>query len=389
MLGSVKEIKTSLIIVQPTPFCNIDCKYCYLPQRKDKTLIKLDRYKEIFHKLLRFPTVRDDITVVWHGGEPLAPGVAYYESAFSQIAQSCPDAIKLTHSFQTNGMLLNDDWCKLIRKWSVQIGLSVDGPGSIHDRYRVTRSGRGTHDSCVRAIKKLHAEGIPFSVISVLTREAIRAPDEMFFFYKEYDIRSVAFNIDEKEGAHQSSSLLDEFDPAEIIVFFRRFAELMESHNFQIRVREFEETLTSIMYHNGGPPVNTLVLPFGIITVGVNGDLFTFSPELAGFSTDSFPTFSIGNIFDHSFENLCESNSLRRLANEIREGIEICRASCDYFNLCGGGTPSNKLFENGSFKSSETMHCVLTKKKVTDFLLSVIESKQLLPGPRKDPAVAI
>jgi uncharacterized protein len=373
--------RTSLIIIQPTPFCNIDCKYCYLPHRNDKTLINPDRYKEIFHKLLRFPTVLEDVTVVWHAGEPLVPGVSYYDAVFSNIAQSCPETLKLTHSFQTNGLLLNNEWYKLIQKWSVQIGLSIDGPRLIHDRFRTTRSGKGTYDSCIKAIKGLRAAGIPFSVISVLTREAIRSPDELFSFYKEYDIHNVAFNVEEKEGAHKFSSLLDKFDESEIVIFFNRIVELMELNDFQIQIRELEETLTSILYHKSGPPINTLALPFGIITVAVNGDVFTFCPELAGFRNDTFPTFAIGNIFTHSYAELCRSEVLSRLTTEIDEGVELCRASCDYFSLCGGGAPSNKLFENGLFNSSETMHCRLTKKRVTDFLLSVVEKKAAVNPP--------
>jgi len=62
------------------------------------------------------------------------------------------------------------------------------------------------------------------------------------------------------------------------------------------------------------------------------------------------------------------------MRTEINEGVEMCRASCEYFAVCGGGTPANKMFENGTFASSETLHCRLTKKRITDFMLAAFEA---------------
>lgn len=69
------------------------------------------------------------------------------------------------------------------------------------------------------------------------------------------------------------------------------------------------------------------------------------------------------------------SSALAKMSTMIEEGIELCRKECEYFPVCGGGTPSNKLFENGTFASSETLYCRLTKKITTDFVLSTIESR--------------
>ena len=75
--------------------------------------------------------------------------------------------------------------------------------------------------------------------------------------------------------------------------------------------------------------------------------------------------------------------TVRIRAGEIGEGIEMCRAECKYFPVCGGGVPSNKVFENGTFASTETMYCRLTKKRVTDFLPPMgIDDGALPPGPR-------
>jgi uncharacterized protein len=370
---------TTLIVIQPTPFCNVDCSYCYLPNRSDRTTLAIDDLRRMFERLFAFPTISGHVTVVWHAGEPLVLPVDYYEAAFSAIRDVCPANLKIDQSFQTNGMLINDRWCDLFKKWNVGVGVSIDGPKHIHDAARKTRSGQGTYDKAVAGIRYMKKRDIPFYVISVLTKAAFLDPDAMFAFYEEFGIQDVGFNFEEQEGIHKNSSLGAGFDEQAVVRFFARFGELMRERKFPIAVRELEEVLTSIRYLQREGPTNNLVIPFGIITIDVHGEVFTFSPELAGYSSNDFATFSIGNIFRDSFAEMESSAILTQMKAQIGRGIEMCRAECKYFAVCGGGVPSNKVFENGTFASTETMYCRLTKKRVTDFVLSTIEDS--LPAP--------
>jgi uncharacterized protein len=365
---------TNLIILQPTPFCNINCSYCYLPERANRTTLTLDQIQVMFEKLVGFPTIEKRVTVVWHAGEPLVLGTDYYESAFTRIRACCPDNLKIDHAFQTNGMLINDKWCDLIKTWNIGVGVSIDGPRHINDAARKTRTGKGTFDKTVAGIRCLQKRDIPFYVISVLGKNALAEPDAIFSLYRDLDIRDVGFNIEEQEGIHTDSSLKHELGNDSLNKFLTRFSELMNKHDFPIVVRELEEALASIRYFDKKGPINNLVIPFGIITIDVRGEVYTFSPEIAGYSSKDFETFSIGNIFTNSFDELKNSNVLKSMSAQINEGIELCRAQCGYFPVCGGGAPSNKVFENGTFASTTTMHCELTKKRVTDFLLSKIET---------------
>jgi uncharacterized protein len=371
---------TSLIIVQPTPFCNVDCTYCYLPQRNDRTRLSIEQIEQIFDRLFEFPTLSGQVTVVWHAGEPLTLGPDYYEAAFTRIRARCPAGLGIDHSFQTNGMLINDAWCDLFQRWNVGIGVSIDGPQRINDMARKTRSGRGTYEQAVAGIRCLQRRGIPFYVITVLTRAAILDPEALFSFYQDFEIRDVGFNIEEVEGIHKHSSLSQDIDGQPLIDFFARFSDLIRERQFPIAIRELEETLASIRHFEKQGPMNNLVIPFGIITIGVDGGVYTFSPELAGYSSSDFPTFAIGNIFRDTFADLANSAVLKAMVAQIDQGIDLCRAECQYFSVCGGGTPANKVFENGSFASTETLHCRLTKKRVADFVLGAVESLGRLSG---------
>jgi uncharacterized protein len=374
MHQAVQAGVTSLVILQPTPFCNINCSYCYLPQRSDRTTLTTDQVQRVFEKLVTFPTISGRVTVVWHAGEPLVLGVKYYEAAFSRIREGCPPDLGIDHAFQTNGILINDEWCDLFKRWNVGVGISIDGPRHINDAYRKTRSGKGTFDKTVAGIHRLRQHQIPFYVISVLTRAALTDPDGLFALYHELGIRDVGFNIEEQEGIHQTTTLDSGLPTGLVEKFLGRFDELMRQHDFHIVVREIEETLTSIRHFDRNGPTNNLIIPFGIITIDVRGNVYTFSPEIAGYSSKDFETFAIGNIFTDSFEEIRNSSVLKKMTSEIMSGVDLCRAGCKYFSVCGGGAPSNKIFENGTFASTSTVHCELTKKRVTDYLLETIEA---------------
>ena len=103
--------KIRLLIVQPTPFCNIDCSYCYLPDRRSKHVVATETLANLFSQVFASGWARDHLTVVWHAGEPMVMPIAFYAEAFRLVDRLKPAGLHLTHSFQTNGTLINEAWC--------------------------------------------------------------------------------------------------------------------------------------------------------------------------------------------------------------------------------------------------------------------------------------
>jgi uncharacterized protein len=110
------ETRIQTIVLQPTPFCNIYCKYCYLPTRNDTSRMDLNTIIATFEKVFDSPYAGDQITVIWHAGEPLVLPATYYESAFQAIERLRPSSVQIRHSFQTNGTLVTKEWCDFIRR---------------------------------------------------------------------------------------------------------------------------------------------------------------------------------------------------------------------------------------------------------------------------------
>jgi uncharacterized protein len=198
------DTRIQTLVLQPTPFCNIYRKYCYLQQRNDPSKMSLDTVKTSFEKVFDSPFAGEQITVIWHAGEPLVMPISYYEGAFKLIEELGPASVQIRHSFQTNGTLVTKEWCDLIRRWHVGAGDGIDGPRHMHDANRVTREGKGTFERAIRGARLMKRESIPFHVISVLSKEGLEHAEELHAFYLKEGIEDVCFNVEESEGTHVS-----------------------------------------------------------------------------------------------------------------------------------------------------------------------------------------
>ena len=150
-----------MVVLQPTAFCNINCSYCYLPDRDNRHVLAPSTVTRLFTELFASGWAAPHLTVVWHAGEPLVVPVAFYREAFAAIERLRPPSVAVRHAFQTNGMLIDDGWCALFRDWEVGVGVSLDGPRELHDANRKTRSGAGTFDRTVAGIRRRPASTIP------------------------------------------------------------------------------------------------------------------------------------------------------------------------------------------------------------------------------------
>ncbi|WID99528.1 cyclophane-forming radical SAM/SPASM peptide maturase GrrM/OscB [Bosea vestrisii] len=365
--------KTSLLVLQSTSFCNISCEYCYLPDRNRRHVMSLatvqDAIAFIFNENLAAP----DLTVLWHSGEPLVLKPDWYRKAFDAVSQACPQGVALPHAIQTNATLINGEWCDLFEEYGIRVGVSLDGPASIHDARRKTRSGRGTHDQVMRGVSLLQKRHIPFHVIAVVSAASLDAADDIIDFFASHGITEVGFNIEEIEGASKTSTLTA-CSAERVYDFFERAIERALTFDPPVIVREkrdFLHFLASPIF--GRMSSNAQNSPFCIVTVSANGELFTFSPELAGLTDVEGTSYSLGSLPGASLEGILKSDRFQSMSREIRLGVDLCRSSCAYFDVCLGGAPVNKLAENGTFASAQTMYCRFAHMAVADAVLNNLE----------------
>jgi uncharacterized protein len=366
-----------LLVLQPTPFCNINCSYCYLPDRQSTRRMSLETLERTFAWVFSSGLVREPFTVLWHAGEPLVVPVPFYEDAIRLLDRYNHSGVAVRYSFQTNATLLDAGWCDFIRRHDIHVGVSVDGPGYLHDSRRRTRQGKGTLERVLRGIDLLHEHQVPFDVITVLTADSLNYADELFDFYVEHHVSVVCFNVEEIEGPNTSSSLQGAATQERFRRFFARFLDLACSAEPPLLVREFDTSMRAILGVRYGPGARTQEnKPWAIVNVDCDGNFSTYSPELLGFSNPRYGSFALGHVARDSLEAVIASDRFRALEADIGLGVDLCRQSCPYFAFCGGGPPANKLFENGSFASTETLFCRLHKQVCLDVTLERLERQQ-------------
>jgi uncharacterized protein len=366
----------SLLVVQPTPYCNLDCDYCYLPERNDRGRLDPALLEPILERVLASPFLGEDLTLLWHAGEPLAVPIAFYDEASARIrsvlARHAGAPVTVRQAIQTNGILIDGAWCDCFERNGIDVGVSLDGPAFLHDAHRRTRTGLGSHAATMRGIGWLQRRGRPFHVISVITEHALDHAEAIFAFFLASGIEEVGFNMEETEGENRRSSLERPGTEARWRAFLQRFWELTGRQPGRLRLREFEQ-VCGLACADARLERTDMNKPFVILNVDHRGNFSTFDPELLAVKTREYGDFVLGNILTDSLESVLATEKFRRIHRDMASGVEHCRRSCDYFGLCGGGAGSNKYWERGTFDCTETQACRYRIKAVADVVLAGME----------------
>ena len=367
-----------LLVLQSTGFCNINCSYCYLPDRGNaRQTMEPATVARAAQLIFASGLVKDRLDIVWHAGEPLTLPPAYYAAAIEIIEAARPAGVAVHYGFQTNGTLIDDDWIDLFERHAIGVGISLDGPRDLHDRNRRYRNGAGSHDRVVAGIAKLKVRGYPFHFIGVLTAESLPRAAELLRYYWSFRPTSFGLNIDELEAQNRRSSM-GGVDTARFEQFIAELLlEAAGQEGAGIAIRDFQRTMSALIA--GTPEDNDQVVPLRIVNIAFNGDMSTFSPELLALDVAERQRFLFGNVHRCSaLSDILTDERFRAAYGEIRRGVGRCASECDYFQYCGGGAPVNKLSETGRLDATETDFCRLTKKAWVNACLRFAET----PGSR-------
>ncbi len=382
-----------LLVLQPTPYCNLDCDYCYLPSRDDRSRLSLDILDAALERVLESPYFGGPFTLLWHAGEPLTVPLAFYDAATARIHAALERHGLPLHtvqqSLQTNGLTINEAWCDCFTRNNIHVGVSVDGPAFLHDVHRRTRTGRPSHAAVMRGIGWLQRRGVPFNVIAVLTADGLDHADALYDFFTESGITEVGLNMEETEGENQRSSLervpesSETSESADVSsgaasteARYRRFMERVWQRTMaepgRLNLREFDG-ITSLACSNERLSQTDMNTPFVIVNVDARGNVSSFDPELLAVHTERFGDFVFGNVLRDRLVDLAADAKFQAVQAEIAAGVDACRSSCAYFGLCGGGAGSNKYWEHGRFDGTETQHCRYRIQLVADVVLDGME----------------
>ncbi len=339
----------STIVLQPTTLCPLNCTYCYLPKRHLKHEMSPDVTTAIVRSLPKEWLSGKGLEIVWHGGEPLAigpPGFAALIDPFERLRVEG----RVRHLVQTGATLVTDEWCDLLRRYDVSVGVSIDGPRFVN-KHRVNRAGKPMFDQIMAGIETLKRNGLPFTVLAVVSQDYMEAPHEILDFLADLECEWVGLNIEAKESANRNGTTPD----IEQARGFWHDVVTWSHENPGMRIRDVESLVRYLAMEPAARAADARYDP--IPTVGRNGDVVLLSPELLDVRDAAYNDFVAGNVLTETLPNIIRRSAGISYVQEFIQGLENCKATCDFFEYCQGAHAGNRYFERGAFTATETEHC--------------------------------
>jgi uncharacterized protein len=270
----------------------------------------------------------DSITFAFQGGEPLLAGLSFY-GFFIEVISQQTKKVTVSYALQTNGLALDDEWCAFFKKHNFLIGLSLDGPLKYHDKYRLNPPGKGTYRDVQKAKALLEKHSVPFNVLTVLTNELARHPQEMWSFILKHRIGYIQFIpcLNSLDNKHKSPYALT---PPRFASFytalFALWKDALEKNNY-ISVKLFDDLIA--------------LLTDGVIaSCGMNGRCqpqFVAEADGSVYPCDFYcvDEYCLGSLCELSLKELFETNVMQGFLTNGGVSLPQC-GGCKYVSLCGG-----------------------------------------------------
>ena len=385
---TVEFAKTEMVVLQGTPFCNLNCLYCDLSaaSRKRRTEMPLEMVDKVFSEIFNGGYAAEKLSVVWHSGEPLVLAPEYYQAAIDRIValrdDHAPD-VELEFDFQTNAVLISDAWIDFFttNQRHLHLGVSCDGPAAIHDAYRTNWGGKPTHAKVLAGMTRLRDSGIPFKIISVVADATLQDPDGFFDFILDWQdsLSGFHFNILADGSLADAPGLT--YGRSDRDRYYRFYRHLLRRARDHARVRSgfhvqnFAQALARILSARSDA-VSQSSRPLRTLNVDAEGHVTTF---YAGLERSAFADhygdgqgLALGNILTTPLSRMVAGSKLRQIQSDFRRSQAGCQETCDYFGLCPGGFELTQLGAHGDFAGGETAECMIIVKTLADAVLDDI-----------------
>jgi uncharacterized protein len=335
----------SLLIKPVSAVCNLDCAYCfYLDREADpyKDLPGRSMTLEILERLVDtylFYSYPNSV-FAFQGGEPTLAGLKFYRKLVEFQKQYGRDGQAVSNALQTNAILINEDWCGLLRDYNWLVGVSIDGPEPMHDRYRVNRGGQGTWRRVMRGIEILKQHKVEFNVLCVLSQANVEHPREVYRFFRSIGVDNIQY-IPLAEFDGQGNPLPFTITPEQYGRFMLETFELWWPERRRVRIRLFDNIAEALA---GQKPGNCTMHETcdSYVVVEYNGDVYP---------CDFFVQndWKLGNIMQDSWPEIARRQRRLSFASKKMLPRPECRA-CEYDPICHGGCPKLRHGPNRRFE---------------------------------------
>jgi uncharacterized protein len=391
------------------PACNLGCSYCYYLS-KDK-LLGLKGIEPIPDAILE-KHIHDTITgndsaeVIfdWQGGEPTLLGLDFFKKVLRLQAQATPPGKVVLNNLQTNGTLLDENWCRFLRENRFLVGLSIDGPKSLHDTYRLDKGGAPTFNRVMSSVKLLKKMGVEFNTLTVLNRQNVKYPLDVYrFLTREVGPRMIQFiPLVEPIGFEQTApdhwdktrlpvtgssaarpgtpdSMVHDWsaDPEELGAFLCKVFDEWYQRDIGKYFVNFFEGAVSVW---SGLPAQTCVFS------EICGKAVLLERDGSVYSCDHFayPEYKLGTIQEQTLVDMIFSPRQARFGLEKRNTLPAYCRNCKVLFACWGECPKNRFVKTPDGEPGLNYFCPAFKRFFThiDSRITALIGKLNVPSSR-------
>jgi uncharacterized protein len=361
-LSLISSVPTAFhVMTKPIgPICNLDCKYCfYLEKEKlypDQTKWRMsDEVLEAYISQYILSQNVPEISFAWQGGEPTLLGVVFFRKVV-ELQKKYADGKKIHNALQTNGTLLDDEWCSFLTENGFLIGLSIDGPAHLHDKYRVDKQQKPTFDAVMRGLEFLKKHKTDFNTLTVVNRANSQEPLAVYHFLKQIG-----------SGFIQFIPLVERHPDVPLKILGMDFAEPPVADKIErlpvtpwsVEARQYGKFLVTIFDEWVRNDVGrTFVQLFDVALgnwVGAGSSLCVFAEKCGAamalehdgdlYSCDHYvyPKYKLGNILNHSIGQMVSSEQQTKFGNDKLDTLpDYCR-KCEVRFACNGECPKHRF----------------------------------------------
>ncbi len=368
------------VVAKPIgPMCNLNCEYCFYLEKK-ALFSAGEKYRMSDEVLSRFiasyiesqPT--PVVEFVWQGGEPTLLGIDFFKRVI-ELQKPFARQKTITNSLQTNGTLLTDEWCTFLKKYNFMVGISLDGPKDIHDRYRLDRKGNGTFDRVMQGLRLLQKHKVEYNVLACVARDTATRPLDVYSFLRDQGVEFIQFTpIVERIPDSRSNRLglrlagpasLDreeqqtEVTPWTVIPehygdFLIAIYEEWVCHDVgKVFIMNFEWALNAWI---GNPsPVCIHAEQCGrSVVLEHNGDVYACDHSV-------YPQYKLGNILTDNLFRMVEKSLQSGFGLSKKTALPRWCRECDVLAACQGGCPKHRFAQ--SYYHEPGLHYLCTGYK--------------------------
>ncbi len=322
--------------------CNLSCHYCYYLDKqqayqKGELARMPDDILEAYIAQRIDASPNRVISFSWHGGEPTLLGLEYFRKIVALQHKYEPPATRIVNGIQTNGTLLDEDWCRFLAAEHFGVGLSLDGPKEMHDRYRVTKSQENTHERAMRGYSLLRQYRVPCDILCVVHEQNVQYPTEVYRFFKQIEAGYIGFLPLVERLPDVDAGVSPRTVPAEALGTFlcTIFDEWLREDIGRVKVQIFEEAAATAMGQEHSLCVFRKTCG-DVPVIEHNGDFF---------SCDHFVDneHRLGNIREIPLVELLESQAQRAFGRIKSDGLPGHCQACGVLPMCNGGCPKDRF----------------------------------------------